>query len=145
VSGLPWVYDDGGRAEAGRKGSADDCVCRSIAIATQRPYAEVYADLNEAATRERPRAGRKRSSARTGVNKATIRRYLDSLGWRWTATMAIGQGCTVHLAPGELPAGRLVVQASAHLVAVIDGVVHDTHDPTRDGTRCVYGYWQPPA
>jgi hypothetical protein len=24
---------------------------------------------------------------------------------------------------------------------VIDGVLHDTHDCTRGGTRCVYGYW----
>lgn len=22
-----------------------------------------------------------------------------------------------------------------------DGVIRDTHDPSRDGTRCVYGYW----
>jgi hypothetical protein len=24
----------------------------------------------------------------------------------------------------------------------IDGVIHDTHDPSRNGTRFVYGYWQ---
>jgi hypothetical protein len=24
----------------------------------------------------------------------------------------------------------------------IDGVIHDTHDPSLRGTRCVYGYWQ---
>jgi hypothetical protein len=24
---------------------------------------------------------------------------------------------------------------------VIDGVIHDTFDPSRGGTRCVYGYW----
>jgi hypothetical protein len=35
--------------------------------------------------------------------------------------------------------------ASRHLVAVIDGVIHDTHDCSRDGTRCVYGYFQPSA
>lgn len=29
--------------------------------------------------------------------------------------------------------------------AVVDGVVRDTHDPSRDGTRCVYGYWREPA
>lgn len=22
------------------------------------------------------------------------------------------------------------------------GMVHDTFDPSRDGTRCVYGYWK---
>jgi hypothetical protein len=25
---------------------------------------------------------------------------------------------------------------------VIDGVIHDTHDCSRGGTRCVYGYWR---
>jgi len=31
-----------------------------------------------------------------------------------------------------------------HLTAVIDGVIHDTHDPSRDGTRSVYGYYSQP-
>jgi hypothetical protein len=76
----------------------------------------------------------------------------------------------VHLADGELPAGRLVVAVSKHYTAVIDGVIHDTHNPSRStswtiepdkgqelkanqgrnengvwtevGGRCVYGYWQ---
>jgi hypothetical protein len=55
--------------------------------------------------------------------------------------MQIGSGCRVHLRADELTPGRLVVQLSRHLTAVIDGVVHDTHDPSRNGTRCVYGYW----
>jgi hypothetical protein len=58
--------------------------------------------------------------------------------------MKIGQGTTVHLRTEELPTGRLVVRLSGHLCAVIDGVIHDTHDPSRQGTRCVHGYWQPP-
>ncbi|MGH2478016.1 MAG: hypothetical protein ACRDIL_22445 [Candidatus Limnocylindrales bacterium] len=55
--------------------------------------------------------------------------------------MAIGSGWRVHLRADELPAGWLIVQLSGHVTAVIDGVVHDTHDPSRHGTRCVYGYW----
>jgi hypothetical protein len=136
-----WVYDDGGRADAGYRGEAGDCVTRSVAIATGRPYAEVYAALNEAARAERPRAGRARSSARTGVKKQTIGRYLADIGWAWHPTMHIGQGCRTHLRADELPAGRLIVKCSRHLTAVIDGVIHDTHDPSRDGTRCVYGFW----
>lgn len=42
----------------------------------------------------------------------------------------------------ELPPGRLVVSVSKHLTAVVDGVIHDRYDPSRDGTRCVYGYWR---
>lgn len=141
--GMPWIYDDGGRAAAGRKGTARDCVCRAIAIATGTPYARVYDEINLAAQRERPRAG-KRSSARVGVAKPTIRRYLAGLGWEWIPTMALGSGCRVHLRSDDLPrAGRLVVAVSRHLVAVIDGVAHDTHDPSRGGSRCVYGYYMP--
>jgi hypothetical protein len=77
-----------------------------------------------------------------GRIQETIRRVLESLGWTWTPTMAIGSGCIVHLRDGELPRGRLIVSVSKHIVAVIDGVIHDTHDPSRDGTRCVYGYWR---
>jgi hypothetical protein len=40
-----YVYDDGGRAAAGYRGHAGDCVARAVAIASQRPYAEVYAAL----------------------------------------------------------------------------------------------------
>jgi hypothetical protein len=27
-----------------------------------------------------------------------------------------------------------------HIVEQIDGVIHDTHDCSRGGTRCVYGF-----
>lgn len=135
-------YNDGGRAAAGFKGETGDCVTRAIAIATGKPYAEVYREINELATTERAAKRRpSRSSARTGVRKTTTRRYLEAAGWTWTPTMRIGTGCTVHLRADELPQGRLIVSVSKHIVAVIDGVIHDTHDCSREGTRCVYGYW----
>lgn len=55
--------------------------------------------------------------------------------------MKIGSGCQVHLRASELPPGPLVVRVSRHLTAVIDGVIYDTHDCSRAGTRCVYGYF----
>ena len=133
---------DGGRGAAGYKGTAGDCVCRAIAVATRTPYQDVYDALNGAGKTERlTRRRRRRSSARTGVHKDTIRKFLTGLGWIWTPTMKIGSGCRVHLRADELPPGRLIVQVSKHLTCVIDGVIHDTHDCSRDGTRCVYGYW----
>lgn len=137
---MRWTYNDGGRAAAGYRGKAGDCVCRSIAIATGLPYQVVYDMLNSFAESERPRRG-KRSSARTGVKKQTIAKMLDDLGWKWTPTMQIGSGCKVHLRDGELPMGKLIVSVSRHTVAVIDGVIHDTHDCSRGGMRCMYGYW----
>ena len=136
------VITDGGRKEAGYKArNSGDCVCRAISIATKQDYQKVYDDLNEVAERERPRGKKKRSNSNTGVYKATIKRYMESLGWTWVPTMKIGSGCKVHLKKEELPSGRLVVSVSKHLVAVIDGVIHDNHNPARNGTRCVYGYW----
>ena len=139
---MTWVFDDGGRIATGFRGKANDCVVRAVAIAAELPYAPVYAALQALAQQERPRTGRTRSSARTGVRKQTTRRFLASLGWIWIPTMRIGSGCTVHLRHHELPPGRLIVCVSRHVVAVIDGVIHDTHDPSREGTRCVYGYFR---
>jgi hypothetical protein len=150
---MTWTYDDGGRAAAGFKGDAGDCVTRAIAIATGRPYAGVYDMMwaglrshastynDKVAKRIRRGGGRRGTTPRNGVSKKVSRVYLEALGWTWVPTMAIGSGCTVHLRADELPSGRLIVAVSRHLVAVIDGVIHDTHDCSRGGTRCVYGYW----
>jgi hypothetical protein len=143
LKGMTFIYDDGGRSAAGYKGKARDCVCRAIAITARLPYSQVYDALNELGAQERlgKRKGGK-SSARTGVYKPTYRHYLESLGFEWTPTMQIGSGCKVHLRADELPSGRLLVSLSRHLSAVIDGVIHDAHDPSRGGTRCVYGYFR---
>jgi hypothetical protein len=140
---LGFVFDDGGRKAAGYKGKSGDCVVRSAAIATGLPYQQIYDSVNKLAERERlGKRKRGKSSARGGVYKGTTRKLLESLGWQWTPTMEIGSGCQVHLRAGELPSGRLIVSVSGHLTAVVDGVIHDTHDPSRRGNRCVYGYWQ---
>lgn len=150
---MRFVYDDGGRKDAGYKGSAGDCLARSLAIAAQIPYTDAYALINDHASKERRSKGR--SSARNGVYAPTAKKVLAALGWEWVPTMGIGVGCRVHLTPDELPAGRLVVRLSKHFTAVVDGVIRDTFDPndrevwyTPDGTpinagpRCVYGYWR---
>lgn len=36
------IHNDGGRAEAGRRGHIADCVARAIAIAAELPYQQVY-------------------------------------------------------------------------------------------------------
>lgn len=140
MGGSVFYYDDGGRTLAGYQGKARDCATRAIAIAAQLPYEVVYRALAAEASAEPERM--RRNHPRTGLRKATVKGFLQRIGWRWTPTMHIGSGCTVHLHPAELPSGRLIVAVSKHLCAVIDGVVHDTHDCSRGGRRCVYGYWQ---
>lgn len=144
-----FVYNDGGRSEAGFKGTTGDCVTRAISIATERDYSTVYKELTayneEYSQNRRNRVAKsivkKGVSPRNGVHKPIIREYLTKQGWEWHPTMLVGQGCKVHLIASELPAGRLIVNVSRHTVAVIDGVVHDTYDCTREGKRCVYGYY----
>jgi hypothetical protein len=145
VRPLPWVPDDGGRAAAGFRGHAGDCVTRAIAIATGLPYRQVYDGLDELARDlDGPDGIRVAGTARTGVIRAVYEQYLSGLGWAWHPVMGIGTGCRVHLRAGELPPGRIITRLSGHMAAVIDGVVHDTEDPGRAGTRCVYGYfWNP--
>lgn len=135
---MRFEYNDGGRESAGYKGKTGDCTCRAIAIAARMPYAYVYMLLNDQAKEQRiTKRQVRRGSARTGVYKTTIKRVMEDLGWEWTATMTIGSGCKVHLRRG-----RLIVAVSKHMTAIIDGTIHDTHDPSREGTRCVYGYWR---
>ena len=47
-SNLKLEFNDGGRAAAGYKGQAGDCVVRSIAIVTGLPYQKVYNQLFKA-------------------------------------------------------------------------------------------------
>jgi hypothetical protein len=142
---MKYVYDDGGRAAAGFRGKTGDCVCRAIAIATGRPYREVYDELTAIGWNSWRAYWRDGDGLYVpgGEARRRERAYIESLGWKWTPTMRIGQGCKVHLRADELPAGRLLVSVSRHLVAVIDGVIRDIHDCSRDGTRCVYGYFMP--
>lgn len=142
-------YNDGGRAEAGLKGKAGDCVCRAIAIATGIPYAEVHEALSKgnASQRLSKRQTKKRGETADrgiNVNRKWFKNYMASLGFEWKATMLIGQGCKVHLKADELPSGTIICNVSKHFTCVIDGVINDTHDPSRGGNRCVYGYYYKP-
>ena len=138
---MKFNYNDGGRSKY-FKGKANDCVCRAVAIASGKDYKEIYDRINELAKKERITKNRKtRSSARDGVYKVTSSKLLKELGFKFVATMGIGTGCKVHLKADELPKGTIICKVSTHLVAVIDGVINDTYDCSRDETRCVYGYW----
>jgi hypothetical protein len=140
-----FVHDDGGRAAAGFKGQAGDCTVRAIAIVTKIPYRTVYNDLNRLVRKHNERKRKYRSkTAGRGVHRCVYDEYLKGLGWRWKSMTGIGIGCRVHLSANELPSGRIICRLSGHHTAVIDGVIHDTYDPSRNGTRCVYGYWEAP-
>lgn len=147
-----WQDNDGGRAASGYIGSARDCVTRAIAIASGLPYAEIYRELhlrNVAFSHGRSRKAksmkRGQRSPRNGVPREVYEPYLYDLGFEWIAVMKIGSGVTMHLRADELPTGMIIARCSRHLVAVNEGTIQDTTDPSRDGTRAVYGYFRKKA
>lgn len=133
------VYNDGGRNEAFGTHAAiefaargvNDCVARSLAIITGKPYAQIWqriADINL-------RAGKKHS-ANHRCNTGTIefRAYANELGLEWVQPV---QGRFKDMA---FPS-RCMVHMNGHYTAVIDGVIYDTHNPTPAGMAHVFGWW----
>lgn len=125
------VYNDGGRAKYFTANKVGDCVTRAVAIAVNKDYKEVYDEITKLVG----------YTPRNGVRKQDTKKVMKHFGGRWVATMTIGSGCKVHLNDSELPSGRIVCNLSGHVTCVIDGVINDTYDCSRNGTRCVYGYW----
>jgi hypothetical protein len=152
-----WVKDDGGRSRSGiargHKDSVGDCVVRAIAIATKKPYREVHDALIAATVRYvatskeewakyvRRKGGISWFHADHGVHTEVSGPYLEDLSWKYTSTKHLPRGKGVHLRADELPSGRLIVDLPGHFVAVIDGVIHDTHDCSDEGCRRIHGYW----
>jgi hypothetical protein len=154
-----WVKDDGGRRRSGiaraggRKDAVGDCVVRAISIATGKPYSEVHAAITVRIVRHRysgsvdnawDKYARRRGGVRAfdpdhGCNDKVFGPYIESLGWNHVTPKD-----RVHLRADELPRGRLIVSISRHLVAVIDHVIHDTHDCGRAGRVRVQSYWTAP-
>jgi hypothetical protein len=148
-----WVRDNGGRSESGIPRADEDvgdCVARAIAIATQRPYREVHdalivrsvqhahVDNSDYGKWVRRRGGVRFFDADHGCSPGAYGPYLESLSWKFTST----KDQRIRLRADELPRGRLIVHVHQHLVAVIDGVIHDTHDSGGAGRRPVVGYWR---
>lgn len=151
---MRFIFDDGGRAAAGFKGkNASDCVVRAVAIASELPYQRVYDAIRDIAQTEKATlefasiVGKGglcygETNPARGVRRHTYDKFLIGiLKAKWMPVMKIGSGCKVHLREDELPRGRIVCSLSRHLVAVINGVLHDASDCSYNGTRCVYGYY----
>ena len=148
IINVEFNFNDGGRAKAGYKGRTGDCVTRAVAIAAQLPYQQVYDRLakgnaTQRVTKRSKKATARQKTASHGIStkRKWFKDYMKSLGFTWVSTMGIGTGCQVHLKADELPKGRIIARVTRHYVAIIDGVINDTYDCSRDETRCVYGYW----
>lgn len=129
---MKYKYNDGGRSKYFTAASVGDCVTRAVAIATNKDYKEVYDSITKIVG----------YTPRNGVKHQDVKKVMKHFGGVWNARMQIGTGCTTHLCTNELPIhGHIICSLSKHVCAIIDGVLHDTYDCSRDGKRCVYGFW----
>jgi hypothetical protein len=152
---MPWVYNDAGypgrTTRRGRHVHGNQ-VITALAIASGQTYWDVYHAIHRRQVQyvKGLRHGRIKEAGSAisdvGVWPEVSKAYLRELGWTWTSTMSIGSGVTMHLSYEEIPDEPvLVCSISKSLVTVFHGVVQATHDPSRSGTRAVYGYWVPGA
>jgi hypothetical protein len=127
---MTYVYNDGGRKQAGYKGIAGDCGARAIAIALDMDYKTVYKLVAE----ENKNMGFAKS-ARDGVHKFVMTAVLNRLGWFWVEAPKYKSRKAKAV---DLPAGTYIARQAGHFVAVKDGVPQDTWDSSE---KMVYGYW----
>ena len=110
---LGYEYNDGGRQASGRKGNANDCAVRAMAIITDIPYTDCYKRLaaaNQVFTGKR--------SARNGVHKkASDRVYADA--GLYKVKLPAGPKPTYAQAYAEY--GDCLVTTSHHICALVDG------------------------
>jgi len=138
---MAWQFNDGGRAAAGfKKNDVEDCVARSIAIATGKSYAEVHSDLMVRMT-DYHNSSSSTAAGNTlsltpcdGMDFEVYDGYLESLGWEF-----------IHPERDQileqLPYGDIIVRLTGHLVAVKDRVLQDTFD-CREDNLLLWGYFQ---
>ena len=133
---MRYLKTDGGRRDAGFKGQTGDCVTRSIAIATETPYRQVYKALTELT---KLMTGGIRTTVRDGCSKEVAHQYLTDLGW----SLVLTPNCYLIDAPTDQ---RIIAVLPRHKVAVLNGTVHDSWDSrvsrrTKCGSPRLLGYY----
>lgn len=134
-----FVKNDAGRRAAGFPSEFGDCVTRSFSIAAEVPFFEARRLVLE---------GVEQATTHDGLARyyAAQRVILLARGWCWKQVRAPGMP-RVYWQPSDIPPGRLIAAVGAgwHWCAILDGVLHDSNDPTwhkRAGGRLsVFGYW----
>lgn len=136
---MKWVYDD--PSSRYFETHENDSISRSISIATGISYDRVQAMLDKYIERE-CLDDKYVNNSRLKLRKEVAPMFLKDLGYSWICKMQFSGGCKFHLKDGELPKDKtLIVNISKHFTCVKNGIIHDLYDPSRDGTRAVYGYY----
>jgi len=123
---LLFVWDDGGRAEAGYRGKTGDCAVRAVSIATGVPYKKLYQEFKK----DNPNNVKGISWYGHGTPYPFVHTFLARRGFRWHEGGRLD---------ASLPKGTVIANLGRHVCAVIDGVIHDTFCPPA-GSKLI-GYW----
>ena len=113
---MKWIYNDGGRSYYYKAQNVRDCVCRAIAIASDKDYKVVYNTL---------KIFNNGVSPRNGMYEVVYAKLLKAWGWKCVPCK------NVHLKEDELPDGIIICKIDRHLVAVKDKIAYDTWDSTK--------------
>jgi hypothetical protein len=127
---MTYIYNDGGRKEAGYKGTAGDCGARAIAIALGMDYKTAY-NLLAQANKDKGFA----KSARNGIYKDIYSDVLKSLGWVWVSAPKF-EGRKAKCK--DIHHSIAIARQAGHYVAVKDGIPQDIFDSSE---KMVYGFW----
>lgn len=124
---MKYQYNDGGRSAFFDTPGNNDCVTRALAIATGLTYLEVWDGVTATGTRN--------PSGRVRTQCAEFTAFAKSLGLQFVSTMRV-------LKEIKFPP-RAVACINGHYVAIVDGVMHDTYNPSPAGNKHCFGYWTP--
>ena len=124
--------DDGGRAAAGYRGDAGDCVVRSLSILLDYPYKPLYLEMAREQGKLKDRKGRKMArSARNGVDKRAYTKVFERHG---LVKVRLPKGQRPTISEAHERYGNCIITTAKHIFAVVDGAVRDTWD-CRNVTR----------
>ena len=128
---MKYIYSDGGRAEAGYRGTSD-CGIRAVSIACDMAYKDARKLLQVHARKGKQGNG----SISAGIYREDMDAALKSIGWVWvSAPKFSGRKARYH----DLPAtGIYIVRMAHHYAAVVHG---DLYDAWNSSEKMVYGYW----
>ena len=127
---INYIYDDGGRANAGYKGDAGDCQVRAISIITGYPYKRVYDTIAKtfkkngyAKTANAERIGK----AKVGLNTPRLIQDMIFKDFGFTK-VKLGRGTKPTYTEAEEEFGSCIVTTTKHFAALKEGSLRDTFD-----------------
>lgn len=101
----------------------DDCVLRAISLVTNRTWEDVYNELVELSGDE----------GYLFNNVTFVEDYLDD---RYPRECHYAK--TIGEFANEYPYGKYLATTNSHIVAIIDGIIYDTFNPSNKILRCVW-------